>query len=466
MLAMKFGGTSVGAPDRMLNVAHIVKLFLDKNPIVVISAMGGVTDALLYIAEDFLNRRKQEGEARLIDIRKRHFEVINTLIKSPYRRKKLEEEISDLFSQLEEIVHGVYLLRELSEKSLALISSFGERLSVPILTQVLNEIGVDSAAFDSRKYVVTDDNFLSASVNMDETFSRIKREILPHLARGITPVITGFIGATGSGLTTTLGRGGSDYSGALFGAACDSDEIWIWTDVSGVFSADPRIVKNARVLNDVSYQEAAEMSYFGAKVIHPKTMIPAVHKNIPIRIKNTFVPDDPGTLISHNKKSFHPVRMVTAIKKVNLVSIQGSGMIGIPHLNSRIFTVADRVRTDILMFSQASSGYNMSLVISELDSERSFDALQTEFRSELESEALDGIYLNKNVAIVSIVGSGMRGTPGISGTLFSTLGSNHINIIAIAQGSSELNISFVVDEMDADRCVSLLHGAFIFSKIE
>lgn len=460
MIAMKFGGSSVGTGERMLGVANIVRSFLDKKPLVVISAMQGVTDMLLALADDFLKRDREAGQQKLEMVYEKHIEVVRKIIKNPKRKKDLERTISGLFHQLEEIVHGVYLLRELTPKSIALISSFGERMSVPLLAGILQEIGVEAEDFDARKLVRTNNDFLQAAVDMRITEMNVRKCVFPHWKRGIVPVITGFIGSCEEGLTTTLGRGGSDYSGAIFGACFHAEEIWIWTDVSGIYSADPRIVPNASVLKNVSYEEASEMSYFGAKVIHPKTMMPALMKKIPVRIKNTFAPDDFGTLISEKRHVAHPVRVVTAITKQSVVSIQGSGLIVVSGLTARIFTVAEKANIHPLMFSQASSGYNMSLVMGNKDSERFQTLLQKEFEYELRNGALDQIGILKNVAVVSIVGSGMRGTPGIAGTLFSALGKAKINVIAVAQGSSELNISFVVDERYADKAVKLIHTAF------
>lgn len=460
MIAMKFGGSSVGAPERMAEVARIVRLFRKKKPVVVISALAGVTDLLIQTAQDFLHRRKAKGEAHFRTLSERHLSFLKHIVRPSQDRKATERKITVLLHQLREVLDGVYLLRELSPKSLALVSSFGERLSVPLLAAILRDIGVKAQDFDATELVATDDNFLTASVDMEITSRNFQKKVLPICDDGVVPIITGFIGADRRGLVTTLGRGGSDYTGSIVGACLDCDEIWIWTDVSGVFSADPRIVPEAKALRHISYQEAAEMSYFGAKVIHPKTMLPAVSKKIPIRIKNTFAPADSGTLITERRRDIRPVRMVTAMKKLHLVSVAGQGMVGISGITARIFLVADRVASHIYMFSQASSGHNMCLVASVEDSIRLKQELDHEFEKELSCRELETIGLHKNVAIVSVIGGGMNGTPGVSGTLFSSLGKHGINVCAIAQGSSELNISFAVDEHDADATVKILHEAF------
>lgn len=465
MIAMKFGGSSVGSGERMVGVAKIIQSYISKKPVVVISAIQGVTDSILSLSDDFLNRRKEEGQKKLNQLGEKHFEIIREYIKDSKRASDIRKKIEELMCQLEEVAHGVYLLRELSPKSLALVSSFGERLSVPLLSGILQEMGIPAKDFDARNLVSTDNDFLSAGVDMKITCSQFKKHVFPVWKKGVVPIITGFIGSCRKGLTTTLGRGGSDYSGAIVGACFDAEEIWIWTDVSGIYSADPRIVPNAKGLSSVSYEEASEMSYFGAKVIHPKTMMPAVMKKIPIRIKNTFAPKDPGTLIFEKKMTkCHPVRVVTAIKKLDLVSVQGSGMIGVPSISARIFSTVDRAKVHLFMYSQASSGYNMCLVTGHHESHRLKEMLECEFDHELKIGALDQIGIFSPMSIVSVIGSGMRGTPGIAGTFFSAIGEHGLNIMAIAQGSSQLNISMVIEERDADLAVKILHDAFKLSQ--
>jgi aspartate kinase len=279
--------------------------------------------------------------------------------------------------------------------------------------------------------------------------------------KNIVPVVTGFIAGTEDGLTTTLGRSGSDYTGSIVGAALGSEEIWIWTDVDGVMTADPRHVKGAIVLSEISYREAAEMSYFGAKVIHPKTMMPAIDNSIPIRIKNTFNPSHPGTLISRAANSTERVvKNVTSIDHLSLVAIEGNGMVGVPGISARIFSALARMHVNVMMISQASSEHNVCVVIPQKDCRKAVQELRCEFEVEIARKTVDDIKLQDSVAIVAVVGEGMRGVPGIAGKTFSAVAQAGVNIVAIAQGSSELNISLVVSQQDVHKAVQSIHDAF------
>jgi aspartate kinase len=281
---------------------------------------------------------------------------------------------------------------------------------------------------------------------------------MPLVLKGIVPVVTGFIGSTEDGLTTTLGRSGSDYTGSIVGAALGSEEIWIWTDVDGVMTADPRHVNGATVLPQVSYREAAEMSYFGAKVIHPKTMLPAIENDIPIRIKNTFNPPHPGTLISRAANATERiVKTVTSIDNLGLVAVEGNGMIGVPGVSARIFSALARVQVNVMMISQASSEHNVCVVIPQKDCARAVKELRTEFEIDIARRSIDDIKLQEPMSIVAVVGEGMRGMRGIAGKTFSAIAQAGVNIVAIAQGSSELNISLVVDQADARKAVQAIH---------
>jgi aspartate kinase len=282
---------------------------------------------------------------------------------------------------------------------------------------------------------------------------------------GVVPVVTGFICSTPAGISTTLGRGGSDYSASIIGSCVKAEEIQIWTDVNGVMTADPRIVPEARVLDRVSYKEAAEMSYFGAKVLHPQTIMPAVDENIPIRIKNTFAPEAPGTLISAETPSRQfNVKTVTSITGMTLVSVEGRGMIGVPGVAGRVFTTTARHRISAMMFSQGSSEQHISLVVSRNDGEQTVKALKREFEGEIERRRIDRVASISEIAIIALVGEGIKGVPGVAARAFGVLGAAAINIMMIAQGSSELNLSIVVREKDAPKALQLIHEAFELSK--
>jgi aspartate kinase len=358
----------------------------------------------------------------------------------------------------------VSLLRELSPRSRDLISSLGERLMVPIFAQYLLSLGVPAKPVDARELIVTSEESEFLLVDFEETRKRCE-QLTAIVDSGVVPVVTGFICSTPGGQTTTLGRGGSDYSASIIGASIKAAEIQIWTDVNGVMTADPRIVPEARVLERVSYKEAAEMSYFGAKVLHPQTIMPAVDEGIPIRIKNTFAPDMPGTLISSESPA-HPfsVKTVTSITGLTLVSVEGRGMIGVPGVAGRVFSTTARNRISVLMFSQGSSEQHISLVVNRQDGDAALKALRREFEGEIGRRRVDRISCITDISIIALVGEGINGVPGVAARAFGVLGAAGINILMIAQGSSELNLSIVVRQADATRAVQLIHQAFELEK--
>lgn len=361
---------------------------------------------------------------------------------------------------MQKVFTGVSLLREMSTRSRDLIGSFGERLIVPVFALYLKTLGLEAEAVDARELIITSDEADFMLVDFDETRKRCNR-IVKMTKAGIVPVITGFICSTPDGITVTLGRGSSDYSATIIGSCVKAEEIQIWTDVDGVMTADPRIVPNARVLERVSYREAAEMSYFGAKVLHPKTIIPAVDENIPIRIKNTFNPSFPGTLISSETPLHqYSVKTVTSITGLTLVSVEGRGMMGVPGVAGRVFTTTAGSRISVLMFSQGSSEQHISLVVGKQDGDQAVKALRREFQHEIEKRRVDRVSGVPEVAIIALVGEGMKGVPGVAARAFNVLGSSGVNIMMIAQGSSEMNLSFVVKQEDASRAVQFLHEAF------
>ena len=426
----------------------------------VVSAMGGVTDALLQAGATAVTAQSRARDDKLWDIRSRHDQAINQLFKDRAVAASVQEVERVVWEEVQKVFTGVSLLRELSTRSRDLISSFGERLIVPIFAQYLKTLGLEAEAVDAREIIITTDENDFLRVDFAETRLRCQK-LVQMSASGVVPVVTGFICSTPAGVTTTLGRGGSDYSASIIGSSVKADEIQIWTDVNGVMTADPRIVPGARVLERVSYKEAGEMSYFGAKVLHPQTIMPAVDENIPIRIKNTFAPDVAGTLISADTPAHqYSVKTVTSITNVTLVSVEGRGMIGVAGVAGRVFTTTARHRISVLMFSQGSSEQHISLVINRQDGEQTVKALRNEFEIEIERRRIDRVALISDIAIIALVGEGIKGAPGVAARAFSTLGTAAINILMIAQGSSELNLSIVVREKDAMHAVQLLHEAF------
>jgi bifunctional aspartokinase / homoserine dehydrogenase 1 len=461
MITMKFGGTSVGDIRRLQEVASIVRDHLPRNPVLVASAMGGVTNLLLDTAQLAVQRETAQVQKHIDALREKHFQVIDALVKDPARKRDLIEGQDRIFQELSNLYHGVSLLKELSVRSLDAIASVGEILSCMQIAAILNDCAVPAEFVDSRALIRTDARFGEATVDFSVTNEKVRQKLLPLVNGKVTPVVTGFIAGTEDGLTTTLGRSGSDYTGSIVGAALGSEEIWIWTDVDGVMTADPRHVKGAIVLPDISYREAAEMSYFGAKVIHPKTMLPAIESSIPIRIKNTFNPSHPGTLISRAAHSTERVvKTITSIDNLSLIAVEGNGMVGVPGVSARIFSALARVQVNVMMISQASSEHNVCFVVPQRDCNRAVDELHTEFSIDIARKIIDDIKLQDSVSIVAVVGEGMKGFRGIAGKTFSAVAQVGVNIVAIAQGSSELNISLVVEQNDARKAVQAIHDAF------
>lgn len=459
MLVMKFGGTSLQDHDRLLKAAALVTRATE--PVVVVcSAMGGITDGLLLLARNAESRQTDENERLVEELRSHHLGAALQLTDPGPARDRLAHIVNDLFEELERLLEGVSLLNELSPRTLALISSFGERLSVHLATAALDSIGQRATAMDAREFIRTDDQFGRAAVLMESSREMTRQTLLPLLPRTI-PVVTGFIGSTATGITTTLGRGGSDYTASLLGGFIDAREIWIWTDVDGVMTADPRLVPEARVLDKISYREAAEMAYFGSKVIHPSTLTPAAEQQIPIRILNAQRPDQPGTLVSTQPGDpALGVQTVTSISGLAMVTLEGNGMQGIPGILERVFASTTRARISVLMLSQASSEHNISFIVEGREGAPAVQELEREFDLEIQRKRIDPISVVEPVGILAIIGAGMKSTPGISQTFFTALGRSRINVLAIAQGSSELNVSVVVAESDLRRAVGATHSQF------
>ncbi|MCP3902172.1 MAG: bifunctional aspartate kinase/homoserine dehydrogenase I [Planctomycetes bacterium] len=456
MLVMKFGGTSVANADRIRHAAALV-LREQRAVVVVTSAMGGVTDELLRLGACARDRHQADVDALLAEFRRRHETAADEVTDDGPTRRRLRDHVDALVKELRQLAHGVSLLRELSESTADLIVSMGERASAPILAAAITTAGRASEAVDARTFIT-----VRAAGAVDDAASRraARDRLLPIVERAV-PVVTGFVASTKDGRTTTLGRGGSDYTATLVGAWLGARAIWIWTDVDGVMTADPRVVPEARVLDVVSYREAAEAAYFGSKVLHPSTMIPAVESRIPVIIRNTFNPDHPGTRIAEESpQSKLGVKTVTSVADLAMVTVEGSGMIGVPGVAERVFRTTARLGTSVYMVSQASSEHNISFVVNQGDAGGVVEALDAEFELEIARNQVDRVGMIAPVGIVAIIGDGMKGTPGISQRLFTALGRGRINVLAIAQGSSELNLSVVVHADDLRRAVGATHSRF------
>lgn len=458
MKIIKFGGTSVGSSESIRMVGQIISNQVKRDPMlsVVVSAFTGVTNQLIQISEQ-AQKRDQSYKKLIADCEKRHFRVLKELIpksSDDEGNKHLEKE----FEELNDVLHGVYLLKELTGRSSDLINGFGERLSAYIISQYLNSLGVQSIYTDARKLIVTDDSYGHANIEYQKSARKIRRY---YKTRPGVKIITGFIAATSNGITTTLGRGGSDLTASFLGAVLKADEIQIWTDVDGVMSADPGKVPEAFCLKTLSYEEAMELSHFGAKVLHPPTIQPALEKGIPIRILNTFNPDFQGTLVQKDFISNgYPAKGITSISNVSLLTIQGSGMVGVTGISARAFTMLAKSGISIILISQASSEHSICLAVKPGSALMAKKTIEKEFELEIKARIVDKVLIEKDLSVVALVGESMRKTPGISGRLFHALAERNVNVVAIAQGSSELNISVVVDQKDETKALRAIHDAF------
>ena len=464
VLVMKFGGTSVGSIDSLRQAAEIVAKGVKewRHLAVVVSAMTGVTDALLTSATAAGNGNDRIYRASIDDILKRHLDVIAGLIDEGELRTELESQVTQFVQELRAYCHSIHVLGEVTPRGLDTIAPLGERMNARIFAALLQQMGVVSRAVDASGIIVTDNNFTNAAPLLDLTRARVKNILVPLMEQDITPVVTGFAGATESGITTTLGRGGSDYTAAILADCLDADEVWTWTDVDGVMTADPRIVPEARVIPELSYSEVGELAYFGAKVLHPKTIRPIVERGIPLWVKNTFNPDFIGTRIS--KQFQRPPGILTAIttiRSLSIVNVEGRGMLGVPGIAARTFAAVARQKASVLMISQSSSEQSICFVIPTASAAQVIRSVEDEVALELMRGDIDRVWAKDKVEIVTVIGSGMRETPGVSARIFGALGRAGINVIAIAMGSSEFSISLVVASRDANKAVRAIHAEVI-----
>lgn len=472
MKVLKFGGTSVGTPDTIKGLLQILKGYYQQSDkfTVVFSAFSKVTDALIEMAT-----KAGKGDERYQDIfekvRTRHFEAIVQLLESA-QRPPVEAHIAANFEALGNVLQGIFLLREVSPRSLDFVASFGERNAAFIVAQAMRQTGIPTEFLDTRDLVRTDAHFGSAKVDFEETNRRIREHFAAHPQ---VQAATGFIGSTADGTTTTLGRGGSDYTAAILGAALEADVIEIWTDVDGVLTADPRRVKKAFTLPTMTYREAMEMSHFGAKVIYPPTILPALAKGIPLVIKNTFNPSFSGTYIgSHSQLGATPPngerkdldRAITGISSINqicLLTLQGSGLFGVPGIASRLFAALAQAGVNVVIITQGSSESSITFAVSPAQAKLAQKAAEKEFAFEIRESLVEPLKIEDNLSVVAAVGENMRYRPGVAGHLFQALGKNGINIVAIAQGSSELNVSVVINAADETKALNAIHEAFFLS---
>ena len=461
MKVLKFGGSSVANSENIQKVLAIVKQESKNEKVaVVVSAFGKTTDQLISAGNKAL-KNIADAKETLETIKELHDQIITDLITT--HKKEVRSEVADLFKKLVSIYEGLYLLQELSDKTLAKISSFGERLSSLIIANAAKEL-FDATHEESRKLITTNNDYLNAQVNFKITdvnitsfFDKNKHQVV---------FLGGFISSNSNHETTTLGRGGSDYSASIYAAALGAKELQIWTDVSGMFTANPRVVKQASPISEISYEEAMELSHFGAKVLYPPTIQPSLRKEIPIRIKNTFDPENLGTLISNNPKNGNEVKGISHIENISLITIEGGGMVGIPGFSQRLFETLSRQKINIVFITQASSEHSICVGLYENDAAKASELLDDTFRSEIDRKKIKPIIVENNLAIIAVVGESMKNYQGLSGQMFSALGKNNVNVRAIAQGSSEKNISAVINKKDAKKALNTLHEQFFGEKIK
>ncbi|MCG6959968.1 bifunctional aspartate kinase/homoserine dehydrogenase I [bacterium BMS3Abin03] len=461
MKVLKFGGSSIGDAGRIKNVIEIVKNSIQKNKriVLIFSAFYQVTDNLLKMSQ-VASEGNLDYKELFKKLEEKHISIAKKLL-AVKTQSSILAQLKLHLNELDDVLHGVFLVKEISSRTQDFILSFGERLSTYIISHVLIDQNIACEFLDSRSLLKTDESFGAAKVDFNKTYENICTYFSKHKK---LQVVTGFIGSTYNNETTTLGRGGSDYTASIFAAALNAKEIEIWTDVDGVHTADPRKVKKAFPLKGLTYEEAMELSHFGAKVIHPPTMHPAMDKNIPIRIKNTFNRDFKGTLINgHTDRNNFLIKAISSIDNISLITIQGGGMVGVTGIAQRIFSALSAKQINIILITQASSEHSLCIAVMPKAASNAKKALQQEFYYEIKEKLIYDPVVETDLSIIAIVGENMRKTPGISGRIFQALGKNGINIVAIAQGSSELNISTVISRNDETKALNALHDAFFLS---
>ena len=464
-LVLKFGGTSLSSPNHIRNVAKIIASFSKDNEIVVVcSAVDGITDDLLTISRLIEQKKKDDVTKTLNNIIKKHKQFANQTVKNSAIKKQLLQKLNIDVSELKELVGGLTLLKEVSARSLDYLISFGERLSDDLVSFALQDIKKKSTALNGKEVgIVTDSNFGESRPLMDTTRIRISKTLGSLLAKKITPVVGGFAGADQHGNITTFGRGGSDYTATIIASCINADEIWLMSDVDGLMTADPKLVKNAKLLKEVSYAEAIEMAQFGAKQIHPRTFEPLFHKKIPMRIRSTFDVKNSGTIVtpSPSAATKKTVKCVSAIRNIGLIDLSGGIMFAAPGTAAKIFTTLAEKNVNVMMVSSNPSESSVSLLVKRPDLEKAANALEMN----LLGQTVKKVDVTPGVSIIAVIGSGMRGTVGVASKVFSAAQKKNVNVIMIAQGSSELNLAFVVKDSDCKAVVQSLHEEFKLDKI-
>ncbi|MDR2719567.1 MAG: aspartate kinase [Nitrososphaerota archaeon] len=465
-VVMKFGGTSVGTGENIRQVASIVTQYSKECKIaVVVSALAGVTNKLLEVA-----CQAKKGDEKLVkdftdELLRKHKEAITVAIVSESLQREVCQRIEEIIAELGKILTGICYVGELTPKSKDYVVSFGERLSAPIVWGAIQDQKLETLCFTGKEAgIVTDSNFGEANPLMDFTVHLVREKLGPFLEKGVIPVVTGFIAANQDGIVTTVGRGGSDYTATILGVALEADEVWIWTDVDGIMTTDPKLVATAKLLPQLSYQEAAEMAIFGAKAMHPRALGPVSKENIPVRIRNTFHPEKTGTLITKEPvaDAKQVVKAVAMIKDVALLNVNGAAMVGAPGSYTKVFDILGKNNINVMMISAAASEANISMIIKRNMVSRAISNIEIALsgRGGLVSE----VTAEEDVAVVAVIGAYMKGSLGLASKVFATVAKKGINIHMIAQGSSELNISFVIKEKDGIEIIKTIHEEFNLDK--
>ena len=469
-LVMKFGGTSVGSAQAMKKAAQIVLDARRDWPrlVVVTSALAGVTNLLLDSAASAVKGNTESIRSAEQTLREKHFSIADALIPDPAACAQAKQDVGALISTFVDLCQAIGMLGEATPRALDAVGSLGERMSVRLLAPAISAAGVPAKYLDATELIVTNATFQNAHPDFAATTKRTRRVLAPLFKKNLVPVVTGFIGATADGITTTLGRGGSDYSAGILGAVLPADDVWIWTDVDGVMTADPRMVAEARTLSEITYGEVAELAYYGAKVLHPKTIRPIVEAGIGLRICNTFNPSHPGTRLIPNaspkgapRNGKQVVKAVTAVQRQKLITIEGRGMLGVPGVAARAFAAVASTGTSVPLITQASSEQSICFAVPSEAAASVLAALEHVFSSELSDRDIDRVWSTDDVAIITVVGTGTRHTPGVAGQIFAQLGASSVNVLAIAHGSSDVSISMAVESIDAEKAVKSLHKLIV-----
>lgn len=464
-LVIKYGGTSISAAKDIHVVANHLDELLKKNQVVVVcSATSGTTDDLIEISESIKKENKSKAEQLASKITNRHKQLAKQTIKKSNVRKKVLTKLDEDFTELLALIDGMVLLGEVTSRSMDYLISFGERLSIKLVSAAINDSGKKSIALTGKEVgIVTDSNFGESKPLMDTTRLRVSKTIDALLLKKTIPVIGGFTGADQHGHVTTFGRGGSDYSATTIGSCVKADEIWLMSDVDGLMTADPKIVKNAKLLKKVSHIEAIEMALFGAKQIHPRTFEPLLAKKIPMRIRNSFNVKNEGTLVSASTFTAvkNTVKCVSNVKNNGLIDVRGGSMVGTPGTAAKIFATLAKAGINVMMISQNPSESSITIVVKNTDLDKAVSALEMELLGKI----IKKLEVTTNVAIIALIGSGMRGTVGVASKVFGAIEKNKVNVSMITQGSSELNLAFIVKNSDTNAAVRALHAEFALDKI-